>query len=472
MAIKIYSEGGSVVIDDGIEVQVSSFSYYEEDSETVSIVNNDKQTNAWNDFYYNIQTKSGAQAGATMDLTLKYLSDLVSDAVVGGGALIQVTEVSDLPLSVGGVITLLDNVTYRFLNHIDLLGERLVGGSNTTILGESSENCSITSTGIGTSFPSNYLFESLYTTPIRHITFKDVPLAIGINVPGTGIQPIALDWTGVNFSGCTTNVYCGEADNFIFDKGAILGSGTFIFDDSIGTIGIANSIFVGSGSDYNMIELTANCIITRRLRISYSSLVAFGSTKAVDVDLSATVPTETFILDTVNFSGGGTYLPGVDNTSNKSLFVNCVGLQNTAVNGQIYMQDNATVTTIALNNTFYKVSGTTTASSDNQKYSATDNRLTNEAVVERKYLIQCNLSFTSGNNKVCEFGFYDSKLSTVRTPSKTKSTSNGSGRAENISFNCVVNHSVNDYIEIWCSNVTDTTNITVTDMNFVITEIN
>jgi hypothetical protein len=457
MAIKIYSEGGSVVIDDGIEVQVSSFSYYEEDSETVSIVNNDKQTNAWNDFYYNIQTKSGAQAGATMDLTLKYLSDLVSDAVVGGGALIQVTEVSDLPLSVGGVITLLDNVTYRFLNHIDLLGERLVGGSNTTILGESSENCSITSTGIGTSFPSNYLFESLYTTPIRHITFKDVPLAIGINVPGTGVQPIALDWTGVNFSGCTTNLYCGEADNFIFDKGAILGSGTFIFDDSIGTIGIANSIFVGSGSDYNMIELTANCIITRRLRISYSSLVAFGSTKAVDVDVSATVPTETFILDTVNFSGGGTYLPGVDNTSNKSLFVNCVGLQNTAVNGQIYMQDNAT---------------TTTASSDNQKYSATDNRLTNEAVVERKYLIQCNLSFTSGNNKVCQFGFYDSKLAAIRVPSKTKSTSNGSGRAENISFNCVVNHSVGDYLEIWCANVTDTADITVTDLNFVITEIN
>jgi hypothetical protein len=70
------------------------------------------------------------------------------------------------------------------------------------------------------------------------------------------------------------------------------------------------------------------------------------------------------------------------------------------------------------------VLGTTSASADNSKYTHTNNRLTNDASVSRKYLIQCVLSFTSGANHVCEFGFYDSELGAIRTPSRTKSTSN------------------------------------------------
>jgi len=81
MAIKIYSEDGSIVVDDGVEVQISSFSYYEEDGETITIVNDYKQAEAWNDFYYNIQKKDGSPAGATMEEVLDYLA-----SVSGGGS--------------------------------------------------------------------------------------------------------------------------------------------------------------------------------------------------------------------------------------------------------------------------------------------------------------------------------------------------------------------------------------------------
>lgn len=81
------------------------------------------------------------------------------------------------------------------------------------------------------------------------------------------------------------------------------------------------------------------------------------------------------------------------------------------------------------------------------------------------------MSFTAGNNNECEFGFYDSQLSAVRTPSRTKSTANSAGRAENVSFACVVNADLADYLEIWGANNSAVTNITVTDMNFIITEI-
>jgi hypothetical protein len=136
------------------------------------------------------------------------------------------------------------------------------------------------------------------------------------------------------------------------------------------------------------------------------------------------------------------------------------------------MQGNTTATTVSVTNTFYKVAGTTTASIDNSKYlMPQNNRLTNNATVTRKYLIQCILSFTGTSNDVYQFGFFDSKLGTIRTPSKTKSTSNNNGRNESVSFSCVVSHVSGDYLEIYGTNNSGSRNFTVTDMNFIITEI-
>lgn len=374
---------------------------------------------------------------------------------------------ADFPKAINGVRTLEANKTYFLGDNIDLAGDRLVLADNTSIMGASSENCSLTSTGLSA---SAYLITTNYTFPLQNVTIKDVTKAISINPNDDADQPIALDWIGVNFSGCTTNVYCNSIDNFIFTNGAILGSGSLVFNGTINTIGISGSIFTGDGTAYNIVELTENCVVNRRFRIIYSSMVAASDTVAIDVNASATIPTEGYILDTVNFSGGGTYLSGITHTSNDSLFINCKGITNTSVNGQMYMQDNATATTVSSGNTWYKVSGTTSASSDNQKYTHASNKLTNAAEIERKYLIQCTLSFNSTAGNVCKFGFYDSKLGDVRTPSQTKSTANAAGRAESVTLQCVVQHGLGDYIEIHCQNTSAANDITVTDMNVVITE--
>jgi len=392
----------------------------------------------------------------------------MTDAEIGAANLLQlnyITHKSDLPESIGGVITLEANNSYIFTNDIDLLGDRFVTAGVVNLFGLSSETASITSTGLGVSTP---LITSDYTIVLENITIKDVDTAISID---GNTRSVALDWENVNFSNVPNVGTINTCNNLIYETGAFLNSKGLLITGTIGTVGVNNSIFVGDGSAGNIIELDASCVITRRFRIIYSSVVAFGSTSGVDVDASATIPAEAFILDTINFSGGGTYLAGLTDTSNKSLFVRCVGINNTSVNGQMYMQGNATATTVTVSSTFYKVAGVTSASADNQKYTATDNRLTNNATIERKYLISCSLSFTTGNNNICEFGFYDSKLAAVRTPSRTKTKANGFGRAENVSFSCVIQHSENDYIEIHCANNTGTSNITVTDMNVVITEI-
>jgi hypothetical protein len=359
-------------------------------------------------------------------------------------------------------ITLSGNTTYFIADTIDLNGYRLICGENTAIIGGSSENCRLKSTGlVGTA-----LITSIYSLPIRNITIE---ADVALDLQGDGANT-ALDWFGVNFTNCNIVGLIKDYSNFIMADSSFLNSGNLTFDGTIGTVGLGQCLFDCNASGTIFI-LPSTLTITRRFRAIYSSFIIGSGETGLNVDVSATIPTEGYILDTINFSGAGTYLTGLDHTSNDALFINCKGITNSAVNGQLYMQGNATATTVTLQNTFYKIAGTTTASADNSKFSHSNNRLTCDAVISRKYLIQCYLSFTSGNNNVCEFGFYDSQLAAVRTPSKNKSTANASGRAENIGFACVLNMDSGDYLEIHCSNTSASTNITVDNMNFVITEI-
>ena len=408
------------------------------------------------------------------NLSVVFAASQTGKARVAGGDLagdnfpqiVFVNNKSDFPAPVSNVITLQDNYTYFITGEVDLTGDRLVGGQNTTIIGGSSENCKIKSTGLGVGVA---LFTTEWTTPIRHITFEGVDTAIDIN--GVTNDPVALDWTGVNFKDVPNVGTINTCDNWIYSKGAFLNSKGLVFDGSVGTIGIDNSIFVGDGAAGSLIEVASTATVTRRFRTIYSSVVAFGSTTGIDVNASATVPVEGFILDNINFSGGSTYLPGVGTADNKSRFFSCKGIDNTAVNGQMYMQGNSTATTISASNTFYKVAGTTTASTDNAKFSHASNRLTCDATVPRKFMMTAHLSFTAGNNQDIEFGFYDSTTGGVRTPSRTVTTTDGGGAAQNVGFSCVTTLEDADYIEIHCSNNTSTTNVTVTNMNILITEI-
>jgi hypothetical protein len=378
---------------------------------------------------------------------------------------IAVNSKNDFPTAIAGVITLQPNTTYIVTTTVDLTGDRLVTSGVCNLFGYSSEVSFLTSTGLGVGVP---LISSDYTLVLENITFKDVNTCVSIN--GTS-RVVALDWENVNFENIPTVGTINTCENFIFDTGAFLGAQGLTLTGTIGTVAINNSLLRGLGSAGNIIELDASCTVTRRFRIIYSSFIATSSTIAISVSLSAIIPTESYILDTVNFSGGGTYLNGVDHTSNLSLFTNCTNIINTAVNGQLYMQNNATATTVAAPNTFYKVAGTTTASADNSKFSHSNNRLTCDAVISRKYYIQATLSFTSGASNVCEFGFYDSTLASVRVPSRTLSTANAAGRAENVTFMCVAEMSSGDFMEVHCANTSGANNITVSSLNFIIIEI-
>ena len=394
-----------------------------------------------------------------------FINLLGGDITIGGGDIVFVNSKDDLPTPVSNVITLADNVTYYFTTTVDLLGDRLVGGQNTVILGASSENSRITSTGLGTGVA---LFTTEWTTPIRHVTFQDVDTALAID--GSVNPPLALDWTGVNFLNVPNVGLIDTADNWIYSKGAFLNSQNLQFDGTHGTIGIDNSIFVGSGSAGNILDILSTATITRRFRLIYSSVVVFGSTVGINVDASATIPTEGYILDTINFSAGGTYLSGVSYTDNKTRFVNSKGIENTAEIGNYFMTNNATVTTITTVDTAVKVLGATTANAINQKFTHTDNRLTYVGALIRDFQVTATISLTSGNNKV--IGVYVAKNGVIITSSEMYSTTSGSGRAESVTCQTILELAENDYVEIWVENSSNSDDITVEYLNVICKSLN
>jgi hypothetical protein len=392
--------------------------------------------------------------------------DLVGgDITIASGDIVFVNDKTDLPTAVSNVITLGDNVTYYFTTTVDLTGDRLVGGENTVILGSSSENSRIKSTGLGVGVP---LFYTEWTTPIRHVTFQDVDTAL--HIVGTVNPPVALDWTGVNYLNVPNIGLIDTCDNWIYSKGAILNSQNLQFSGTVGTVGVDNSIFVGTGSSGNILDILSTCTITRRFRLIYSSMVVFGATVGINVDASATIPTEGYILDTINFSAGGTYLSGVSYTDNKTRFVNSKGIENTAEIGNLYMLNNATATVISGSGVPTKVLGTTTPNAINQKFSHSDNRLTYTGGLIRDFQVSVTTSLTSGNNNV--IGVYVAKNGTIIAESEMYGTTSSSGRAESISCQTILEMEENDYIEIWVENNTAAQNITVEYMNVIIKSLN
>lgn len=382
---------------------------------------------------------------------------------VPGPELVFVSDLSDLPSPVSGVITLVANATYFFTKTVDLAGSRLVASQNTTILGTSSENARIKSTGL----VGSPLISSAWTMPMRNITIE-ADTALDLDASGTPDQ--ALDWFGVNFTNCATVGTIANYGNVIFTDCALLSSANLTFDGTINTVGINSSLMAGIAGQTTIIA-PATATIVRRLRIIYSAISTPATGTGIDFSASASVPAEGYILDSCNFSGAGTYLAGLTSTSDKALFVNNVGITNTSANGQMYMHGNATATTVAAANTYYKVAGTTTAGANNSKFTHTSNRLTYSGSVSRRFLVICTLSFNSGNNNACRFGLYASASASVRTESKVLATADLAGRAENVTFQDVIEMQNADYIEVHCENTSAATDITVSDMNVTITQL-
>jgi hypothetical protein len=385
-----------------------------------------------------------------------------SSSGLAGNEFVFVFSKLDLPTPVSGVITLVDNYTYFITKTIDLTGDRLVGGVNSVIIGGSSENCILKSTGLSS---STALITSVYSLPMRNITITH---GTALNLDGDGTTT-ALDWFGVNFTDCATVGTIKDYTNFVMSDSAFLNSGNLTFDGTIGTIGMSNCLFDCASTSTALI-LPSTLTVSRRFRIIYSSFVVLTGETGINVNASATISSERYILDTVNFSGGGTYLAGVSYTDNKALFVNCVGITNTSTKGFMYMLNNTTDTAIGVSNVnvWVKATGTTT-SGTNSKFTHTTNRLTYNGAFTNSFLVTVNATVRSGGtNQLISIGVAKNGTTFAESEGIIRTTT--ANVEHGGSTQAVVEMVANDYVELYVRN-TSSTDIRVTDFNFNVVKI-
>ena len=376
-----------------------------------------------------------------------------------------IQSVDDFPEPVSGVITLESAATYIITKIVDLNGSRLDCAGVVAIVGESPELSQLISTGLSA---SSYLITSTYSLAINNIGLEHVKV---LDLDATTHANQAIDWYGVNFLNATTDIgTIKNYDNAIFSTIGFLNSGGLTFDGTIGTVGFNNTIFQNA-TGLTSVILPATLTLSRRFRIDNSSFVSLAGETALNVSTSATIDNEGYILQNVNFAGGGTYLTGVQSTDNKARIEGCRGVNNSGSIGQYYMQANATVTTISASGTFYKAAGVTTTGSYVEKFdvTTTDNKAVYNGSLTGFYKITAVASMTSGNNKVLALRI--ALNGTTSTSSQTKSTSNGSSRSEAIMTQDIFELVTTDYLEIFVANTTDKTNITVEDLNVIIEKI-
>lgn len=378
--------------------------------------------------------------------------------------MVFVSRIQDLPQEQSGVIALLSNYTYYFTKEVDLLGLRLVGGQNTTIIGSSSENCRVKSTGLplGTA-----LISSAYSLPLRHITLEALTI---FDLDATANPGQALDWYGVNLAGSSDIGTITNYNNFVAASMAFLSASGLIFDGTLGTVGFTDTLFTGTDPG-TIVTVPATATISRRLRVSYSAVVVSGAGVAFDVSTSASIPVEGYVFDTCNFSGGGTYVNGVQYNDNKARWTENRGIQNSAAVTGYYMQGNATTTTISAIATPTKVSGTTTETTISQRFTvSTTNSATYDGAITRNFRVTAVCSLSSGNGH--QIGIYVAKNGSVLPESETYVTTNASGRLENGGVQVLTELVDTDYLEIFVENNTAATDILVEDLNVIIEAIN
>jgi hypothetical protein len=378
------------------------------------------------------------------------------------GGWVFVVSLGDLPAPVSNVITLAANTTYVITKDLDLSGNRLVMSAGTTLLGGGNETV-VSSTGLLTA-----LLTSTETAQIYNLGF-DCAVFCDFN-GGTMPNGKLVSMIGSRVSNTTTTGTIKNYTNVLFTNCAFGNCGTLTFDGTISSIGFLQSS-LDSRAGATMISVPATATISTRIRFNICVFICLAGETSLNVSTSASIQNEGYYLGMCNFTGGGTYISGVQHTDNKAFFSECRGISNSGSICQYTMFNNAVVTVVGAVNTFVKALGTTTAGVYVEKFNtATSNRALYIGALTGYYKVTAVLTLSSSNNNVCSARI--AKNGTTSSQSETSVTTDAAGRVENVYIQDIISLATNDYIEVFVANETANNNITVQNMSVIIERLN
>lgn len=381
--------------------------------------------------------------------------------LVGDTASVVVKTPADFPAPVGGVITLPAGSAWTIHGTVDIQA-RIVCDGVVSIDGTSSETAFLESSTLGADEP---LISSAHSLPLRNISLQNSGAGKLFSLDALANPGAALDWRAVNF----INAQIGtvkDYNNWLYILGAWLSADGCVIDGTIGTVGVQTSL-VSPRAGKTAVQLAATAAISRRFRVLTSAFPIQAGAVGIDVlDRAATFAASRFILETVAFSGAGTYLQGISASDNEAVIRDCTGVTNSADISHYAMTGNATATVIAVAGTKVKIAGATTDGPLVAKFDQTgDNTAQYKGVLTDQFQTTSILSVAGNNNQDLEFALY--KNGAEVPLSAIEQTTDSGGKINVVVLTGVTTLATDDVLEIWGTNNSSTSNFTVTSMQVI-----
>jgi hypothetical protein len=126
------------------------------------------------------------------------------------------------------------------------------------------------------------------------------------------------------------------------------------------------------------------------------------------------------------------------------------------------------VTDITSSNTWVKLNADTTSVFSRDGLVHTDNKVTNTGS-SKVFKVEGIISVSAGSNQTIHAAFFKNGI--IHPCSEQSAITSGSNRVQAIPFHCLIELNTDDYIEVWVKNQSHTTDITLDNINVIITEI-
>jgi hypothetical protein len=128
----------------------------------------------------------------------------------------------------------------------------------------------------------------------------------------------------------------------------------------------------------------------------------------------------------------------------------------------------ANETTDITDNSWIKLTATTTVNLSNNGFAHTSNRVTNSGSETKVCKVEGILSLSSGNNNEIHIAFFKNGVIVPCSEQETFTSSNG--KVSCLPFQCLTTLTAGQYVEVWVKNVTAVTDVVTHNLNVIITK--
>ena len=368
---------------------------------------------------------------------------------------IAVNEIGDFPTSSGGVITLEANTVYVISNDIST-SDRFVMGASTIITGYASNGPLLTYTGSGVMFTGvdvGCVFLQLHVSSPNGTTF---------NFSSSGNHTVVIN--SVAIDACVNIGTFTSLRALIYDAAvavSISNNGLTFAGTGWSLISIVDASFVSFNATFVAIDLgvatSSNIDILNTTFIYVSGAIAIKGA-ASDANL---VSGGFGFIDKASFVGAGTELSGLVVADNVRWdFQSNQGIEDTMIDALLSMQGNAAATVIGTQSVGVLVAGTWVIEQVSQMTGTTAGRATYNPARDARTPLTASVTIEPVSGGAQTMGVMIAINGTpVANSLRVSDTSSGTP----ITISCPWQETLTngDFVEIYVTNESDTTNVLV-----------